>query len=204
MYQRKACLSRAIVRQKCHVFDIFPRLSPLYFSSMTLRCSTSRLPAFLCLHAQERSAFALAPGSLCEQSAKYTHIISSGHIGTYLIPRLAAFGYEIVNISKVLAKPYLPHAAWHHVSGKTCDRQAQEAAGTFGAMIAEIKPDVVIDLICFQLGSARHLVKALRGHIQLFFALRHDLGAWSHAKHEIPRLKQASAASPQSLVIHGA
>lgn len=44
----------------------------------------------------------------------------------------------------------------------TIDRSTEEAAGTFGNRIAALRPDVVIDLICFTLESAQHLVQSLR------------------------------------------
>jgi nucleoside-diphosphate-sugar epimerase len=42
------------------------------------------------------------------------------------------------------------------------DREAEDAAGTFGDQIAALRPDVVIDLICFTKASAQQLVDALR------------------------------------------
>jgi len=42
------------------------------------------------------------------------------------------------------------------------DREAEDAAGTFGERIAALRPDVVIDLICFTGAPARQLVAALR------------------------------------------
>ena len=45
----------------------------------------------------------------------------------------------------------------------TLDRDVEESAGSFGGHIAGLDPDVVIDLTCFTLESARTLVEALRG-----------------------------------------
>jgi nucleoside-diphosphate-sugar epimerase len=59
----------------------------------------------------------------------------------------------------------------------TIDRSAEEAAGTFGERIAALRPDVVIDLICFTLESAQHLVGALRGRDVL---LLHCGTIWVH------------------------
>ena len=36
----------------------------------------------------------------------------SGHVGTYLVPRLVMAGHEVVNVSRGKAAPYQPHAAW--------------------------------------------------------------------------------------------
>ena len=41
------------------------------------------------------------------------------------------------------------------------DREAEEKAGTFGARIAALEADAVIDMICFTATSARQLVDAL-------------------------------------------
>jgi nucleoside-diphosphate-sugar epimerase len=48
------------------------------------------------------------------------------------------------------------------VTGVTVDRDAEDAEGTFGARVAALRADVVIDLICFTAASARQLVEALR------------------------------------------
>jgi nucleoside-diphosphate-sugar epimerase len=90
----------------------------------------------------------------------------SGHVGTYLVPRLVAGGHEVIAISRGQREPYQPHAAWQSVQQLTADRAVEEAAGTFGARVRDLRPDVVIDMICFTLDSARQLVAALRGQIQ--------------------------------------
>ncbi len=101
----------------------------------------------------------------------------SGHVGTYLIPRLVEAGHEVVNVSRGQREPYQPHAAWVQVQTVTLDRVAEERNGTFGQRIVELHPDVVIDMICFTLESARHLVEALRGHVQHFL---HCGTIWVH------------------------
>jgi nucleoside-diphosphate-sugar epimerase len=92
----------------------------------------------------------------------------SGHVGTYLVPRLVAAGHEVVAVTRGQHDPYLAHHAWAAVEQHTIDRVAAEAAGTFGTQIRELRPDAVIDLICFTLDSARQLVEALRGTVQHF------------------------------------
>ncbi len=44
----------------------------------------------------------------------------------------------------------------------SADRDAEDANGTFGERIAALRPDVVIDLICFTRASAQQLLEALR------------------------------------------
>ena len=92
----------------------------------------------------------------------------SGHVGTYLVPRLVAAGHQLVAVSRNRREPYQPHPAWASVERHTIDRAAAEAAGTFGAQIRKLEPAAVIDMICFTLDSARHLVEALRGSVAHF------------------------------------
>lgn len=101
----------------------------------------------------------------------------SGHIGTYLIPRLVEAGHTVVNVSRGQREPYQAHAAWKMVKQVVVDKDAEEAAGIFGQRILELQPDVVMDMICFRLASAQQLVEALRGHIQHFL---HCGTIWTH------------------------
>lgn len=90
----------------------------------------------------------------------------SGHVGTYLVPRLVEAGHEVVNLSRGQREPYQPHAAWQSVEQIEIDRVEEENAGKFGQRVRELNPDVVIDMICFKPESAQHLVEALSGKIQ--------------------------------------
>ncbi|PJX22230.1 epimerase [Advenella sp. S44] len=92
----------------------------------------------------------------------------SGHIGSYLIPKLIEVGHEVVNVSRGQASAYLKHSAWNHVEEMTLDRSAEEQAGQFGLRIAELRPDIVVDLISFDLPSTRMLVEALRDKVEHF------------------------------------
>lgn len=89
----------------------------------------------------------------------------SGHVGSYLLPRLVQLGHEVVNVSRGAAKPYRPHHAWNEVKNVVLDRATEEKAGTFGSKIADLGPDIVVDMISFDLASTQHLVEALRGKI---------------------------------------
>jgi len=101
----------------------------------------------------------------------------TGHIGTFLTPRLVEAGYQVTNVSRSLRKPYQPHGTWAKVKQVTLDRAAEEAGGTFGRRILDLEPDAVIDLTCYTLESARGLVEALRGRIQHFL---HCGTIWVH------------------------
>lgn len=108
---------------------------------------------------------------------KIVIIGGSGHIGSYLVPRLVMAGHEVINVTRGSSAPYVTHNAWTSVEHVTADRDAEEKAGTFGKRIRSLKPDVVIDLICFTRESAEQIVEALDGRIQHFL---HCGTIWVH------------------------
>lgn len=117
----------------------------------------------------------------------------SGHVGTYLVPRLVAAGHEVVAVSRGQRAPYQAHGAWAAVEQHTIDRAAAEAAGTFGAQIRALRPDAVIDMICFTLESARQLVEALRGAVQHFL---HCGTIWVHGPSAVVPTTEAQPRRP--------
>ena len=86
----------------------------------------------------------------------------TGHIGTFLTPRLVNAGHDVIVASRGKREPYVGHPAWDAVRRIDIDRAAEDSAGTFGARIAALEADAVVDLICFTPASAQHLVDALR------------------------------------------
>jgi len=90
----------------------------------------------------------------------------TGHVGTYLVPYLVEAGHEVVNLSRQQRKPYQPDSAWKKVRQVNVDRDPEDATGTFSKRVTDMRPDVVIDMICFKLESARQLVEALLGQVQ--------------------------------------
>jgi nucleoside-diphosphate-sugar epimerase len=87
---------------------------------------------------------------------------ATGHIGSYLVPRLVRGGHEVIALSRGTREPYHPSAQWDSVTRVTVDRDAEDEAGSFGGRIADLRPDAVMDLICFTADSARQLIDALR------------------------------------------
>lgn len=90
----------------------------------------------------------------------------SGHVDSYLVPRLVELGHDVVNVSRGAARPYRQHYAWDVIETVTLDRAAEEKAGKFGEKIAALGGDIVVDMISFDLASTRHLVEALRGRVE--------------------------------------
>jgi nucleoside-diphosphate-sugar epimerase len=92
----------------------------------------------------------------------------TGHIGTFLVPRLVHAGHEVKVITRGQRKPYQEHPAWKSVEMVRIDRERAEKEGNFANRVSALKPDAVMDLTCFTLESAQALVEALRGQVQLF------------------------------------
>jgi len=107
---------------------------------------------------------------------KVVVIGATGHVGTFLVPRLADGGHEVVAISRGQADPYLPNPAWDGVERLSIDRDAAEESGDFGSQVAAMAPDAVVDLICFTPASAEQLTEALDPRVHLV----HIGTIWTH------------------------
>ena len=105
----------------------------------------------------------------------------TGHIGTFLVPRLVRDGYDVAAVSRGLRQPYRDAPEWRAVERVVLDRADAEQQGSYGSRIAALAADVVIDLICFEERTARELVEALRGRVDLFL---HCGTLWVHG---VPR-----------------
>lgn len=93
---------------------------------------------------------------------------ATGHIGTWLVPRLVRAGHAVVAVTRGAQRPYRDAPEWSAVEPVVLDRTAAEADGVFGATVAALRPDVVVDLLCFTLESATQLVEALRYRVAQF------------------------------------
>ena len=101
----------------------------------------------------------------------------TGHIGTFLTPRLVEAGHQVICVCRGQRRPYRPSDAWNSVETLAIDRAAAEADNTFGARVAALAADAVIDITCYRPESARHLVEALRGRVAHFL---HCGTIWVH------------------------
>jgi nucleoside-diphosphate-sugar epimerase len=97
----------------------------------------------------------------------------TGHIGTYLSPRLVEAGHDVICVSRGIREPYRPHDAWKRIASVRLERMAEG----FAQSIAKFAADAVIDLTCYTIESARQLVEALRGGVRHFL---HCGTIWVH------------------------
>jgi nucleoside-diphosphate-sugar epimerase len=98
---------------------------------------------------------------------------ATGHVGSYLVPRLVRARHEVVALSRGERDPYVPAPEWRAVERVTADREA----GDFGERIAALAADAVVDMLCFTPESAQQLVDALRPTRPL---LLHCGSIWVH------------------------
>ncbi len=115
----------------------------------------------------------------------------TGHIGSFLVPMLCADGHEVVVLSRGRRTPYVDHEAWRTVQQISCDRPAEESAGTFGARVADLAADVIMDLTCFTPDSARQLVQALDGQ-----QLVHTGSIWAYGRSLVVPVTEDSPKKP--------
>jgi nucleoside-diphosphate-sugar epimerase len=114
----------------------------------------------------------------------------TGHVGTYLVPRLVASGHEVSVVTRGKRNPYTGHSAWKKVRYVVIDREVAEERGEFASALSELAADVVIDLICFSKESAQQLVEALDGSIQHYLACG---TIWVHGHSErVPTTEDAA------------
>jgi nucleoside-diphosphate-sugar epimerase len=116
---------------------------------------------------------------------------ATGHIGTWLVPRLVNEGHEVVAVSRGARRPYHESPEWQSVEHVTLDRNAAERDGSFGKAIAALRGDAVVDLICFDVHSAAHLVDAVRDRIEIFV---HCGSLWVHG---VPKERPYDESAPR-------
>ncbi len=117
----------------------------------------------------------------------------TGHIGSYLIPKLVTAGHEVVCISRHGGETLRENPAWQPVEHIAIDRTTAEEKGNFGERIRELRGEVVIDLICFTPSSAKSMVAALLGEIEHFILCG---TMWVHGHSERVPTTESQARKP--------
>ncbi|MBI2299683.1 MAG: NAD-dependent epimerase/dehydratase family protein [Armatimonadetes bacterium] len=93
----------------------------------------------------------------------------TGHIGSYLVPRLVRSGHEVTVVARRPAPQYThERLAWPLVTWVVADRSAEEQAGTWTARMASLDAEAVMDLICYTPEQNRVMVEAFAGRTAHF------------------------------------
>ncbi|MGK0281485.1 MAG: nucleoside-diphosphate-sugar epimerase [Patiriisocius sp.] len=118
---------------------------------------------------------------------------ATGHIGSFLVPRLVAAGFHTIAVSRGTSQAYSQSQAWQQVDKVLLDRSELENDGEFGRRILALKPDIVIDLICFTADSGKQLFESLAGKIQHFL---HCGTIWVHGSSRVVPTSEDSPRHP--------
>ena len=93
----------------------------------------------------------------------------TGHIGSYLTPRLIRDGFDVSVVSRTDKPKYvLPDMGWKKVKWILCDRRQEEKSGAWAARLAKIEVDAVIDLYTYTQQQNNIMVEAFKGRISHF------------------------------------
>lgn len=111
---------------------------------------------------------------------KVVIIGGSGHIGSYLVPKLVKAGYEVINITRGKSHFYLQDNSWKKVKNIILDREQDK---NFEEKIAKLNPDIVVDLINFHLEDTCKMTEVLQ-HTRLSHYLFCS-SIWAHGRAEV-------------------
>jgi len=124
----------------------------------------------------------LSPDLSGENGMKILVIGGTGHIGSYLVPRLVQAGHQVQVVARNPQPQYTDsHLSWPRVEWISADRRSEEEAGSWADRMKSIKADVVVDLICYSPEQNRLMVDAFKGRISHFL---HCGTIWSYGPSE--------------------
>ncbi|MGQ9662885.1 MAG: NAD-dependent epimerase/dehydratase family protein [Kiritimatiellia bacterium] len=93
----------------------------------------------------------------------------TGHIGSFLVPRLVREGHEVTVVARNPVSRYSSDdPAWAQVKWELVDRRATESDGTWRSRLEALEADVVVDLICYTVAQNQVMIEAFRGRIAHF------------------------------------
>lgn len=102
-----------------------------------------------------------------------------GHIGSYLVPMLVKYGFEVVSVTRGLSKPYVNDISFEKVQKVYLDRENEP---DFANKIAELNPDIVVDLINFHIEDTVKIVEALKNTEMSHYLFCSSI--WAHGRVE--------------------
>lgn len=106
----------------------------------------------------------------------------TGHIGSYLVPRLVLAGHDVTVVARTPSPQYTDERiAWGQVTWEVADRIAEEQAGTWAQRMSGLQVDAVMDLMAFTPEQNRVMMDAFAGRIEHFL---HCGTIWSYGPTE--------------------
>lgn len=93
----------------------------------------------------------------------------TGHIGSYLVPRLARQSHEITVVARHARPQYNdPHLGWKNVRWLLANREEEEKSDAWFQRMAAVETDVVMDLICYTPAQMETIYRAFHGRVDQF------------------------------------
>ncbi|MSR83577.1 MAG: NAD-dependent epimerase/dehydratase family protein [Candidatus Latescibacteria bacterium] len=93
----------------------------------------------------------------------------TGHIGSYLVPRLVMEGHQVAVVARTPKPQYAEELlAWAQVEWVVADRRAEEGSGVWEGRMRGLEAEAVVDLICFTPAQNELMVAAFKGRISHF------------------------------------
>ena len=93
----------------------------------------------------------------------------TGHVGSYLVPRLVMGGHEVHVVARRPRPQHTDHRlGWATVQWIVADRKAEEQTDAWARRMAGIDADVVMDLICYEPQQNEIMYEAFRGRVRQF------------------------------------
>lgn len=114
---------------------------------------------------------------------------STGHIGSFLVPRLVDAGHEVLAVARHPQPKYpFAKAQWDKVQWVVADCREEESSGCWAGRLAEIKCDAVVDLISYTVEQVKFFVDAFSGRIRHFL---HCGSIWAYGPSDrVPHLEE--------------
>jgi len=93
----------------------------------------------------------------------------TGHIGSYLVPRLTGGGHEVTVVARRSQPQYADHRfGWPQVKWMVADRSIEEGTDAWSRRMRQVTADVVIDALAYAPEQNRMMVDAFKGRIRHF------------------------------------
>ena len=90
----------------------------------------------------------------------------TGHIGSYLTPRLVRRGFDVTVVARAAEPKYaVSELGWDKVNWVLSDRREDEKSGAWSDRLAGLEVDAVVDLIAYTPEQNAVMVEAFQGRV---------------------------------------
>ena len=112
-----------------------------------------------------------------------------GKVGSYLVPMLVRAGFDVDCVGRGLSEPFVKSPEWDRVHIVRFDRREEE----FPDALVALKPDVVVDMVCFTEKEMLRLIGALRGRVEHYLVCG---SMWMHGRSDAVPVREDECRDP--------